>query len=112
MGHFKGRQARDTRPDCEGGGEAVSRASRRGHRRRRRDEGGGVTVGGFYKHFGSRDELVVEALATAFKDLDVWEEHTDGVPQLLAELFDGGTSRRAWKRLCDESVAGRHDSGE
>ena len=36
----------------------------------------GVTVGGFCKHFGSRDELVVEALATAFKDLDVWEEHT------------------------------------
>src|SRR5580704_2821363 len=36
----------------------------------------GVTVGGFYKHFGSRDELVVEALAAAFKDLDVWEENT------------------------------------
>src|ERR1700735_4883100 len=36
----------------------------------------GVTVGGFYKHFGSRDELVVEALAAAFRDLDVWEEHT------------------------------------
>jgi TetR/AcrR family transcriptional repressor of nem operon len=30
----------------------------------------GVTVGGFYKHFDSRDELVVEALATAFQDLD------------------------------------------
>src|SRR6202451_807097 len=43
----------------------------------------GVTVGGFYKHFGSRDELVVEALATAFKDLDVWEEHTDDMAQLL-----------------------------
>jgi TetR/AcrR family transcriptional repressor of nem operon len=43
----------------------------------------GVTVGGFYKHFGSRDELVVEALATAFKDLDVWEEHTEGIAQLL-----------------------------
>ena len=27
----------------------------------------GVTVGGFYKHFDSRDELVVEALATAFQ---------------------------------------------
>ena len=26
--------------------------------------------GGFYKHFDSRDELVVEALATAFQDLD------------------------------------------
>ena len=30
----------------------------------------GATVGGFYKHFDSRDELVVEALATAFLDLD------------------------------------------
>jgi TetR/AcrR family transcriptional repressor of nem operon len=43
----------------------------------------GVTVGGFYKHFGSRDELVVEALATAFKDLDVWEEHTADIAELL-----------------------------
>src|SRR5260370_33257182 len=43
----------------------------------------GVTVGGFYKHFESRDELVVEVLATAFKDLDVWEEHTEGLPQLV-----------------------------
>jgi TetR/AcrR family transcriptional repressor of nem operon len=43
----------------------------------------GVTVGGFYKHFGSRDELVVEALAAAFKDLDVWEEHTTDMAQLL-----------------------------
>src|SRR5580698_10639747 len=43
----------------------------------------GVTVGGFYKHFGSRDELVVEALATAFKDLDVWEEHTENMAQLV-----------------------------
>src|SRR5580658_7117168 len=43
----------------------------------------GVTVGGFYKHFGSRDELVVEALATAFKDLDVWEEHTADMAQLI-----------------------------
>jgi TetR/AcrR family transcriptional regulator, transcriptional repressor for nem operon len=43
----------------------------------------GVTVGGFYKHFGSRDELVVEALATAFKDLDIWEEHTADIAQFL-----------------------------
>jgi TetR/AcrR family transcriptional repressor of nem operon len=46
-------------------------------------EEAGVTVGGFYKHFESRDELVVEALATAFEDLDVWEEHTEGIVQLL-----------------------------
>jgi TetR/AcrR family transcriptional regulator, transcriptional repressor for nem operon len=43
----------------------------------------GVTVGGFYKHFGSRDELVVEALAAAFKDLDVWEENTADIAHLL-----------------------------
>ena len=33
--------------------------------------------------FASRDELVVEALATAFKDLDAWEEHTADMAQLL-----------------------------
>jgi TetR/AcrR family transcriptional repressor of nem operon len=50
----------------------------------------GVTVGGFYKHFGSRDELVVEALATAFKDLDVWEEHTPDIAQLLQNYLTEG----------------------
>ena len=43
----------------------------------------GVTVGGFYKHFDSRDELVVEALATAFLDLDRWEENTDALTTAL-----------------------------
>jgi len=37
----------------------------------------GLTVGGFYKHFESREELVAEALAAAFKDLDVWEDNAD-----------------------------------
>ena len=50
----------------------------------------GVTVGGFYKHFGSRDELVVEALATAFKDLDVWEEHTADIAVSYTHLFPAG----------------------
>jgi TetR/AcrR family transcriptional repressor of nem operon len=43
----------------------------------------GVTVGAFYKHFKSRDELVVEALGTAFKDLDAWEEQAETLPQVL-----------------------------
>ena len=47
----------------------------------------GLTIGGFYKHFGSRDALVVEALATAFKDLDVWEEHTADMAQLLQDYL-------------------------
>src|ERR1700676_2788677 len=43
----------------------------------------GVTVGAFYKHFDSRDELVVEALATAFQDLDRWEQQTDTLTNAL-----------------------------
>jgi len=43
----------------------------------------GVTAGAFYKHFKSRDELVVEALGTAFKDLDAWEEHAETLAQVL-----------------------------
>src|SRR5580700_407481 len=47
----------------------------------------GATVGGFYKHFDSRDELVVEALATAFLDLDRWEEHTDTLTKALENFL-------------------------
>jgi TetR/AcrR family transcriptional regulator, transcriptional repressor for nem operon len=43
----------------------------------------GSSVGGFYKHFHSRDELVIEALAEAFKDLDRWEKDAEDLPQLL-----------------------------
>lgn len=37
----------------------------------------GATAGGFYRHFGSRDDLVVEALEDAFKQLDVLEAEND-----------------------------------
>ena len=50
----------------------------------------GVTVGGFYKHFESRDELVIEALATAFQDLDRWEENTDTLAKLLENYLSEG----------------------
>jgi TetR/AcrR family transcriptional repressor of nem operon len=43
----------------------------------------GSSVGGFYKHFVSRDELVIEALAEAFKDLDRWEREAEDLPALL-----------------------------
>jgi TetR/AcrR family transcriptional repressor of nem operon len=43
----------------------------------------GSSVGGFYKHFESRDELVIEALAEAFKDLDRWEKEAEDLPALL-----------------------------
>ena len=47
----------------------------------------GVTVGAFYKHFKSRDELVVEALVTSFKDLDDWEESAETLAQVLQNLL-------------------------
>jgi TetR/AcrR family transcriptional repressor of nem operon len=38
----------------------------------------GLTVGGFYKHFESREALVEEALAAAFIDVEHWAERTRG----------------------------------
>jgi TetR/AcrR family transcriptional repressor of nem operon len=50
----------------------------------------GLTVGGFYKHFDSRDELVAEAVSSAFGD---WQGRVDlaacGGPAVsYAELID------------------------
>ena len=50
----------------------------------------GLTVGGFYKHFDSRDELVAEAVSSAFGD---WQRRVDaaasgGTPVSYAELID------------------------
>src|ERR1700736_6196246 len=42
----------------------------------------GVTVGAFYKHFKSRDELVVEALGSAFKNRNGSEEHAEPLAQM------------------------------
>src|SRR5258708_26165015 len=50
----------------------------------------GLTVGGFYKHFESRDELVAEALGDAF---GVWQRQKEaaecgGQPLTFARLID------------------------
>jgi TetR/AcrR family transcriptional repressor of nem operon len=50
----------------------------------------GLTVGGFYKHFESRDDLVVEALRSAF---GTWRRQSDaaasgGPPLTYAKLVD------------------------
>jgi len=34
----------------------------------------GVTVGGFYKHFNSREELVNEAIIRSFRDFDIFTD--------------------------------------
>jgi len=51
----------------------------------------GLTVGGFYKHFGSREDLVAEAVNSAFAG---WQRRLDaaksGGPSMsLATLIDG-----------------------
>jgi TetR/AcrR family transcriptional repressor of nem operon len=50
----------------------------------------GLTVGGFYKHFDSREDLVAEAVSSAFGD---WQRRVDaaasgGPPVSYAELID------------------------
>jgi len=50
----------------------------------------GLTVGGFYKHFDSRDDLVAEAVSSAFGG---WKRRVDaakagGPPVSLAKLID------------------------
>ena len=50
----------------------------------------GLTVGGFYKHFDSRDELVAEAVSAAFS---IWQRQKEaaeygGQPFSFAELID------------------------
>ena len=50
----------------------------------------GLTVGGFYKHFDSRDDLVAEAVGSAF---GTWERQVDaaasgGPPFTYAKLID------------------------
>ena len=50
----------------------------------------GLTVGGFYKHFDSRDELVAEAVSAAF---GIWQRQKEaaesgGQPLFFAKLID------------------------
>lgn len=49
----------------------------------------GLTHGGFYKHFASRDDLIAEAAARAFADGDrTVHELTDGAEDPLAAFVD------------------------
>src|ERR1700751_24034 len=57
----------------------------------------GLTVGGFYKRFDSRDELVVEALSDAF-----------GVWQRQKEAAESGGHPLSFERLIDDYVSDVH----
>ena len=55
----------------------------------------GLTHGGFYKHFGSRDDLVAEAADRAFADAErAVHEVTDDAPDPLTAFVDWYVSAR------------------
>lgn len=47
----------------------------------------GLTVGGFYKHFSSRDELVVEAFIASFQDTVKWSEGVSSYQQAVHDYL-------------------------
>jgi TetR/AcrR family transcriptional repressor of nem operon len=57
----------------------------------------GLTVGGFYKHFDSRDELVAEALSDAF---GVWQRQT--------EAAESSGQTLSFEKLIDDYVSDVH----
>ena len=60
-------------------------------------KGAGLTVGGFYKHFDSRDELVAEALSAAF-----------GVWQRQKEAAESSGQPLSFEKLIDDYVSDVH----
>jgi TetR/AcrR family transcriptional repressor of nem operon len=57
----------------------------------------GLTVGGFYKHFDSRDELVTEAVSAAF-----------GVWQRQKEAAEAGGAPLSFEKLIDDYLSDMH----
>ena len=72
----------------------------------------GTSVGGFYKHFASRDELVVEALAEAFKDLEGFERDAESLSAYLEDFLTEGHRDRPGTGCGITALAGdmRHAS--
>jgi TetR/AcrR family transcriptional repressor of nem operon len=47
----------------------------------------GLTVGGFYRHFSSRDQLVVEAFIAASQDIVKWSESVSSCGQAIKDYL-------------------------
>lgn len=47
----------------------------------------GTSAGGFYKHFRSREDLVIEALGESFADLDRIEQEAENLPALFTRYL-------------------------
>jgi TetR/AcrR family transcriptional repressor of nem operon len=53
----------------------------------------GLTVGGFYKHFTSREQLVTEAFEHALRDIDPWETAIATAPRQAMRTYISETHR-------------------
>jgi TetR/AcrR family transcriptional regulator, transcriptional repressor for nem operon len=53
----------------------------------------GLTVGGFYKHFNSRDELVAEAFKQALYDIAWWESSIATAPRQAMRNYISASHR-------------------
>jgi TetR/AcrR family transcriptional repressor of nem operon len=58
----------------------------------------GLTHGGFYKHFGSKDELVMESLREAFQEM----------ADFLAHAAQKSQPRAAWKMIVKTYLSAEH----
>lgn len=64
----------------------------------------GLTVGGFYKHFASRDELVAAALVHALHDIAPWEAKLAATPRQAMRAYISETHRDAVATGCPISA--------
>ncbi|GJH16738.1 TetR family transcriptional regulator [Caballeronia novacaledonica] len=64
----------------------------------------GLTVGGFYKHFASRDELVREAFEYALRDIESWQASIPTDPQRAMRAYLSGSHRDNIERACPVSA--------
>jgi TetR/AcrR family transcriptional repressor of nem operon len=63
-----------------------------------RDEG--LTHGGFYKHFASKDELLIESLSQAFREIEERLSHV--------ALAEGSRPGTAWKAIVKTYLSPEH----
>lgn len=64
----------------------------------------GLTVGGFYKHFASRDELVTEAFEYALRDMEFWEAAIPTSPKQAMRSYISETHRDEISSSCPISA--------
>ncbi|MGQ7939402.1 TetR/AcrR family transcriptional regulator [Paraburkholderia sp. D1E] len=64
----------------------------------------GLTVGGFYKHFESRDALVTEAFILALQDIEHIQDTLKTAPQRAVSTYVSGSHRNNVGRGCPISA--------